>query len=88
MKNIYDLTIEQLEDYFLSLGEKKFKAIQLYTWLYQKKIKSFDMITDIKKSVITHLENDFSRFFYQFVNTITGSSCHNITSWQFLTFSF
>lgn len=60
MRNIYDLTIEQLEDYFLSLGEKKFKAIQLYTWFYQKKIKSFDMITDIKKSIITHLESDFS----------------------------
>ena len=29
MKNIYDLTIEQLEDYFLSLGEKKFKATYL-----------------------------------------------------------
>ena len=67
MRNIYDLTIEQLEDYFLSLGEKKFKAIQLYTWLYQKKIKSFDMITDIKKSIITHLESDFSISNIEFV---------------------
>ena len=39
MKNIYDLTIEELEQYFISINEKKFKAIQLYTWLYNKKIK-------------------------------------------------
>ena len=38
MKNIYDLTIEELEQYFISINEKIFKAIQLYTWLKNKKI--------------------------------------------------
>lgn len=59
MRNIYDLTIEDLEDYFLSLGEKKFKAVQLFTWLYEKKIESFDEITDIKKAIIEILKRDF-----------------------------
>ncbi len=59
MRNIYDLTIEELEQYFLSIGEKKFKAIQLYTWLYDKKIKSFEEITDIKKTIIEKLESSF-----------------------------
>lgn len=59
MRNIYDLTIEDLEDYFLSLGEKKFKAVQLFTWLYEKKIESFDEITDIKKTIIEILKRDF-----------------------------
>ena len=59
MKNIYDLTIEELEQYFISIDEKKFKAIQLYTWLYDKKIKEFEEITDIKKSIIEKLKNDF-----------------------------
>ena len=60
MENIYDKTFESLEDYFLSLNEKKFKANQLYSWLYDKKIKSFDEITDIKKPIIEKLKEDFT----------------------------
>lgn len=60
MKNIYDMTIEQLEDYFLGIGEKKFKALQLYSWLYEKRINSFDEITDIKKVVVDKLKDDFT----------------------------
>lgn len=59
MRNIYDLTVEELEEYFLSIGEKKFKAIQLFTWLYSKKIKNFDEATDMKKTVIEKLKEDF-----------------------------
>ena len=47
--NIYDYTIKQLEDYFISKGEKKFKAVQVFEWLYQKRVKSFDEMTNIKK---------------------------------------
>ena len=59
MENIYNMTFESLEEYFLSLNEKKFKANQLYTWLYGKKISSFDEITDIKKPIIEKLKEDF-----------------------------
>ena len=48
MRNIYDLTKEELEEYFLSIGEKKFKALQILSWLYVKKITDFDLITDKK----------------------------------------
>ncbi len=57
--NIYDYTIKQLEDYFLSKGEKKFKATQVFEWLYQKRVKSFDEMTNIKKEVISYLKEDF-----------------------------
>ena len=30
MRNIYDLTIKELEDYFISINEKKFRAVQVY----------------------------------------------------------
>ena len=60
MENIYNKTIEQLEEYFLSIGEKKFKAIQVFEWLYQKRIKSFADMSNIKKDVIEKLSNDFS----------------------------
>ena len=56
--NIYDYTIKQLEDYFISKGEKKFKATQVFEWLYQKRVKSFDEMTNIKKEVISYLKED------------------------------
>ena len=50
--NIYGLTIEEMEEYFLSLGSKAFHAKQLFSWLYEKRIDSFSEITDIKTNII------------------------------------
>ncbi len=58
--NIYGYTLEQLEEYFLGIGEKKFKAIQVYDWLYKKRVSSFDEMTNIKKDIIEKLKNDFT----------------------------
>jgi len=60
VKNIYGMTIDELETYFLSLVEKKFKAIQIFEWLYQKRIKDFDNISNIKKSIIGNLKEDYN----------------------------
>ena len=59
MKNIYSITFLELTNYFFSINEKKYKAIQLYDWLYGKRIKSFDSITNMKKEVIEKLKKDF-----------------------------
>ena len=37
MKNIYNYTLEKLEDYFISINEKKFKATQIFEWIYKKR---------------------------------------------------
>ena len=58
--NIYSYTIEKLEKYFECIGEKKFHARQFFRWLYDKKIKSIDEITDIKKDVIDKIKKDMS----------------------------
>ncbi len=57
--DIYGLTIEQLENIFLNINEKKFKAIQVYEWLYQKRVNSFDDMTNIKKDIIEYLKNNY-----------------------------
>ena len=49
-----------LEDYFLSIGEKKFKATQVFDWLYKKRVNSFDDMSNIKKNVIDSLKKDFT----------------------------
>ena len=58
--NIYNLTREEMEEYFLSHGSKKFHADQLFSWLYEKRITSISEITDIKKDMLALLEKDFS----------------------------
>ena len=60
MKSLYDFTYEQLEDLMLSINEKKFKADQLYRWLYQSKVNCFDDMTNIKKDLIEFLNNNYS----------------------------
>ena len=60
MKNIYDISFEKLETYFTDIGQKKFKAVQVYDWLYKKRVTSFEEMTNIKKEIINHLKQNFS----------------------------
>ncbi|MGM9850473.1 MAG: 23S rRNA (adenine(2503)-C(2))-methyltransferase RlmN [Bacilli bacterium] len=59
MENIYNYRLEELKEYFKNINEKEFKAIQVYEWLYKKRVKSFDEMTNIKKEVIEKLKQDF-----------------------------
>ena len=60
MKNIYNLTLEDMEEYFLAKKAKKFHALQLFSWLYEKRITSFTEITNIKKEFLEDIKKDFS----------------------------
>ena len=50
MENIYGKTLNELKEYFISNNEKDFKANQAYEWLYKKRVKTFDEMTNIKKT--------------------------------------
>ncbi len=60
MKNIYGVTIKELEKYFEEKKEGKFKATQVFEWLYKKRIKSFDDMRNVSKKTIDDLKKDFS----------------------------
>lgn len=60
MENIYGLTIEEMEDIFVQMGSKKFHADQLFSWLYEKKIKSYEEVTNIKKEVLDDFKAKYS----------------------------
>lgn len=68
MKNIYDLTLDDLKKYFISIGLKPFRAIQVYEWLYRFHVRSFDLMTNIKKEVIEYLKQDFEIKLYEVVD--------------------
>lgn len=58
--SIYDLTLEELENYFISLSAKKFHAMQLFNFLYVKRIESYEQVFGIKKELLLEIENKFS----------------------------
>lgn len=60
MNSIYSLLLEELEEYFISHNDKKFHADQLFDWLYQKRVTSFDEVTNIKKEMMEQIKEDFS----------------------------
>ena len=59
MRCIYDITREELENYFVSKGDKKFRATQIFEWVYRKKVNSFEEMTNLKKETIDELKKDF-----------------------------
>ena len=47
MKNIKDYTLEELKEELKNLGEKPFRAEQIFKWLYEDKVLSFDDMTNL-----------------------------------------
>ncbi len=60
MKSIYGVELEELKEYFINNNDKKFRAEQVYEWLYKKRISSYEEMTNLKKETIDMLKKDFS----------------------------
>lgn len=60
MENVYNLTLQDWEKYFVNKGEKKFKGSQVFDWLYRKRVTSFDEMTNIKKDILDMLKKDIT----------------------------
>lgn len=58
--NIRQLSLTQLEEYFATLGEKKFRAKQVHEWLWKKHAHSFEDLTNISKELRTTLAETFT----------------------------
>ena len=59
MENIYNKTFNELNEYFKQLGEKTYRTRQVFDWLYIKRIKDFQEMTNLKKEIIEKLKTDF-----------------------------
>ena len=60
MRNIYDYSLEELENYFILIGDKKFRAVQVYDFLYKKRTNNIDLFSNISKDIKKHLKENFS----------------------------
>src|SRR5687768_5470766 len=59
-KNIRHLSLTELEQYFVTIGEKKFRAKQVWEWLWQKGALSFADMTNLSKDLRQKLGENFS----------------------------
>jgi 23S rRNA (adenine2503-C2)-methyltransferase len=59
-KNIRTLTLPELKDYFESIGDKKFRAIQTYEWIWKKNARGFDDMSNLSKDLRIKLSENFT----------------------------
>ena len=57
--NIYGIEFEKLEKYFVDNNISKFRATQVFEWLYRNRVTSFKDMTNISQKLITKLEDEF-----------------------------
>ena len=60
MKNIKDYNLEDLQEELISIGEKKFRAEQIFKWLYIGKVKSFDDMTNLSLELREKLKQNYN----------------------------
>lgn len=57
---IYGLRYEELENWLLENGEKKFRGSQIWQWTYVKRVQSFAEMTNLSHALIKKLEENFT----------------------------
>lgn len=59
MKDLYSYSFSSLKEEMLSIGEKEYRAKQLYSWIYKKRVKDFSLFSDISKNFISYLQDNY-----------------------------
>ena len=60
MKNIKDYNLEELKKELQTINEKPFRAEQIFKWLYQEKVKSFDEMTNLSLDLREKLKQNYT----------------------------
>ena len=71
--NIRELSLEQLQARMVDWGEPKFRAKQIYEWLWKKGVSSFDEMLNVSKSLREKLNEQFVIDKVQIQNTQRSS---------------
>lgn len=60
MKDIRDLSLEEIQNFIKDIGEPSFRAKQIYQWLWQNCCQSFEEMTNLSKNLRDKLSNEFT----------------------------
>jgi len=59
MTDIKSLTLSELTREMESIGEKKFRAAQIYSWLHERLVDDFDEMTNLSKGLREKLKENY-----------------------------
>lgn len=59
MKNIKDYSLEELKQELISLGEKPYRAEQIFSWLYKEKVKQIEDMTNLSLELREKLKQSY-----------------------------
>ncbi|MBO6494439.1 MAG: 23S rRNA (adenine(2503)-C(2))-methyltransferase RlmN [Roseivirga sp.] len=59
-QDIRKLSLKEIQDFFVSIGDKAFRAKQVYEWLWKKSAKDFDQMTNISLQTRELLKEHFA----------------------------
>ncbi|MCC9602515.1 23S rRNA (adenine(2503)-C(2))-methyltransferase RlmN [Stieleria sp. JC731] len=60
--HLLDFSLDQLQNWLKEHGQPKFRAKQIFNWLYQKRAQSFEQMSDLPKSLRQVLDQEFVVF--------------------------
>ena len=60
MKNIKEYNLNELQEELLALGEKKYRAEQIFKWIYVDKVKEFDEMTNLSIELREKLKQNYT----------------------------
>lgn len=60
MSNIYSYSLEELTKKMQEMGQSSYRSKQIFSWLYKKRVKSFQDMSDVSKSFRDELEKNFT----------------------------
>lgn len=72
MPDIKSMTLKELEQYMETIGEKKFRAKQLYEWMHKKVVRSFDEMNNIPKKLKEKINQDVGMLSVKEVECLTS----------------
>jgi 23S rRNA (adenine2503-C2)-methyltransferase len=70
--DIKKLSLEELMNFVQNIGSEKYRALQIYQWLWQKNIESFDLMTNISRNLRLELNRRFYISQLKLLRSITG----------------
>lgn len=67
MKNIKDYNLDELKQEFINMGEKPFRAEQVFKWIYQENVETFDEMTNISLELREKLKQNYTMCIYKII---------------------
>ena len=62
MQSIQILTLEELSQFLITLGQQSFRAKQIFKWIYEKKVCDWDLMTDLNKAFRDQLNDAIDKW--------------------------